>query len=192
MRQPARPAALITLTGGALCTLTDLACAIAGTVNLAAIAAATDQRLGAAPRAQEQPSRRWVGVIGTADPLMTNAVGAAILPRHACPARCGARRRSETRQLGSASCEPLMVRLLRRHRQPPSVSQGDRTDRRSRAVRGWRPMVGATPLPPDAIPGQHPDQPICRRNYAASDSQRQRGLIRRFQGRVNTWFTFGP
>jgi len=39
---------------------------------------------------------------------------------------------------------------------------------RSRAARGWRPLVGASPLPTDAIPGQLPNQRTCHRNYADS------------------------
>ncbi len=49
--------------------------------------------------------------------MVTNAAIAATLLRHACPARCGARRRSKTRQLGPAPCEPPMLRRRRRPRQ---------------------------------------------------------------------------
>ena len=133
MRQPAGPTHLVAPAGSALRAAAGLLRAIPGTVNLAAVAAAADQSLGTAAHTQEQPGRRRVGVLRTADPLMTNAVVAAILPRHTCPARCGARRRSETRQLGSAPCEPLMVRLLPPHRQP--LSPNARTDR-GRALPG--------------------------------------------------------
>lgn len=133
MRQPAGPTHLVAPAGSALRAAAGLLRAIPGTVNLAAVAAAADQSLGTAAHTQEQPGRRRVGVLRTADPLMTNAVVAAILPRHTCPARCGARRRSETRQLGSAPCVPLMVRLLPPHRQP--LSPNARTDR-GRALPG--------------------------------------------------------
>ena len=62
-------------------------------VDLAAIAAAADQHLGSAQCAQKKPRRRcrfgqpWA---------WTRSATGGILPRHSCPARCGARRRSET------------------------------------------------------------------------------------------------
>ena len=71
--------------------------------NLAAITVAADQHLSLAAHAQKHPGRRrrrgqqrtW-----------TRSAMTGILPRHACSARCGARRRSETWPLRSAPCRP--------------------------------------------------------------------------------------
>jgi len=72
-------------------------------VNLAAIAVTADQHLSHATHAQKQPgSRRRRGQQRT----WTRSAMTGILPRHACPARCGARRRSETWPLRSAPCRP--------------------------------------------------------------------------------------
>ena len=72
-------------------------------VNLAAIAVTADQHLSHAAHAQKQPgSRRRRGQQRT----WTRSAMTGILPRHACSARCGARRRSETWPLRSAPCRP--------------------------------------------------------------------------------------
>ena len=72
-------------------------------VNLAAIAVTADQHLSHAAHAQKQPgSSRRRGQQRT----WTRSAMTGILPRHACPARCGARRRSETWPLRSAPCRP--------------------------------------------------------------------------------------
>ena len=68
--------------------------AVTGAIDLAAVATATDQRLSAAFRAHEQPGRRRRAVTGSADIPWTNATFDGILAPHACPARCGARRRT--------------------------------------------------------------------------------------------------
>ena len=63
----------------------------------------------------------------SAPPPWTNASIAGILARHACPARCGARRRAQPPSLGSAPCLPLDTgKLLPRSlrpRQPASRRQ---------------------------------------------------------------------
>jgi hypothetical protein len=48
----------------------------------------------------------------------TNGVIAGILSLHACPARCGARRRCGTAKLCSAPCLPLRAGTLLRHPSP--------------------------------------------------------------------------
>ena len=62
--------------------------------NLAAVATTIDQRLSVAFRTHEQPGRRRGAVTGSADFPWTSAMIAGILTPHACPARCGARRRT--------------------------------------------------------------------------------------------------
>ena len=68
--------------------------AVSGTVNLATVAAATDHDLHAATCAEEQPRRRCLGM-GWLNTRWTCATIAGILALHACPARCGARRRAK-------------------------------------------------------------------------------------------------
>ena len=68
--------------------------AVAGAIDLAAVATTTDQRLSVAFRTHEQPGRRRGAVTGSADIPWTSAMIAGILTPHACPARCGARRRT--------------------------------------------------------------------------------------------------
>ena len=66
-------------------------------------AVAADQHLSLAAHAQKQSgSRRRRGQQRTS----TRSAMTGILPRHACSARCGARRRSETWPLRSAPCRP--------------------------------------------------------------------------------------
>ena len=68
--------------------------AVAGAIDLAAVATTTDQRLSVAFRTQEQPGRRRGAVTGSADIPWTSAMIPGILTPHACPARCEARRRT--------------------------------------------------------------------------------------------------
>jgi hypothetical protein len=56
MAAPARSAVLVALSGALDGSTPGLPGTVPGTVNLAAVAAAADQRLGAAAGAQKQPS----------------------------------------------------------------------------------------------------------------------------------------
>src|SRR5450631_2834139 len=86
-------AALVTPAGGLLRTPPRSLRAVSGAIDLAAVATAADQRLGATTRAKKQPSRPGVTLFGPAGDRWTNATIARIMTLHACPARCGARRR---------------------------------------------------------------------------------------------------
>ena len=122
MGEPPSAAGLVAPSGGVLLAAPSSLRAVAGTVDLAAVATATDHSLGATIRAKKQSSRRRVTVFRPATAKWTNATIARIMPLHACPARCGARRRGETAKLGSAPCLPSITsKLLPRH--PPRVSQ---------------------------------------------------------------------
>jgi hypothetical protein len=61
--------------------------AVTGAVDLATVAAATDQRLDAAFRAKKQARRRGIP-IGSMKTAWISAAFGVILPPHACPARC--------------------------------------------------------------------------------------------------------
>jgi CDP-diacylglycerol pyrophosphatase len=121
MGEPPSAAGLVAPSSGVLLAAPSSLCAVAGTVDLAAVATATDHSLGATIRAKKQSSRRRVTVFRPANAKWTNATIARIMPLHACPARCRARRRGETAKLGSAPCLPSITsKLLSRH--PPRVS----------------------------------------------------------------------
>jgi hypothetical protein len=100
---PTAAAGLVAPPGRALGVAPRRLCTVLCAVNLAAITVAADQHLSLAAHAQKQPGRRrrrgqqrtW-----------TRSAMTGILPRHACSARCGARRRSETWPLRSAPCRP--------------------------------------------------------------------------------------
>ena len=70
----------------------------AGTIDLAAIAAAADEHLRTATGTQKETRRRCVRAIGPR--TWTKSAMLGIMPRHACSARCGARRRSGLGGLG--------------------------------------------------------------------------------------------
>src|SRR5258708_5939304 len=107
MLQPPRTAGLVALAGGSLGTVAGTPCALPGAVNLATVAAAADQRLTATARAHKQPGCRGADILGSTDVPWTNATIAGILARHACPARCGARRPAKPASFTSAPCLPL-------------------------------------------------------------------------------------
>jgi hypothetical protein len=75
-----------------------------GTINLTAIAAATDEHLSAATDTQKETG--WRCVRAFALRTWTKSTTSEILPPHSCPARCGARCRYETWLLRSAPCLP--------------------------------------------------------------------------------------
>ena len=81
----------------------------------------------ATARTEEQPRRRRLGMRWL-NTKWTNATIAGILALHACPARCGARRRAEPPSSDSAPCLPLK----RGKSYPPAPS------RPARAA-SWRP-----------------------------------------------------
>jgi hypothetical protein len=112
--QPTTTARLVALTGRAPGVVSRRLCTSAGAIDLAAVAAAADQHLSAATRTHEQPGwrfhRRRPGRTWTASAML------GIMPRHACSARCGARRRSGLGGLGrrracqSAGCHRASLR----------------------------------------------------------------------------------
>jgi hypothetical protein len=94
MLPPPRPAVLVALSGASKRPPPGPIGALSGTVNLAAVAAAADHHLYAAACAEEQPRRRRLGMRWL-NTRWTCATIAGILALHACPARCGARRRAK-------------------------------------------------------------------------------------------------
>jgi hypothetical protein len=130
MGQPTATARLVALTGRAPGVISRRLCTPAGAINLAAVAAAADQHLSAATRTHEQPGwrfhRRRLARTWTASAML------GIMPRHACSARCGARRRSGLGGLGrrracqSAGCHraslrPMHAVMLRGARTPVDI-----------------------------------------------------------------------
>ena len=103
MVHPTAAAGLVAPPGRALGVAPRRLCTTLCAVNLAAITVAADQNLSSAAHAQKKSGRRrrrrqpgtW-----------TRSAMTGIMPRHACSARCGARRRSETWPLRSAPCRP--------------------------------------------------------------------------------------
>jgi len=104
---PSLMAVLVALSGGSQGMAPGPLGAVAGAIDLAAVAKATDQRLGPTPRAQKQPGRQIVTIIAIvtaivtagalrvgADQTWTDARIGGILALHLCPAQCGARRRA--------------------------------------------------------------------------------------------------
>lgn len=112
MRALSPAAGLITRAGRLLASSPDKSAAIAGTVNLASVAAAANQRLGAAFRADEKPCRRGLIATGQLNTAWTVAVVGVILTPHACPARCEGTAPNGTARLRSAPCLFLMTDSL--------------------------------------------------------------------------------
>jgi hypothetical protein len=112
MVHPTAAARLVAPAGGALSLMPDLPRTAAGTVNLAAVAAAADEYLRLAASAQEQPGRPFRRHRQAA--AWTPSATGGIMPRHACSAPCGARRRTRAWQFRSAPCLPI-GRLSSRH-----------------------------------------------------------------------------
>jgi hypothetical protein len=111
MVHPTAAARLVAPAGGALSLMPGLPRTAAGAVNLAAVAAAADQYLRLAASAQEQPGRPFRRRRAAA---WTPSATGGIMPRHACSAPCGARRRTRAWQFRSAPCLPI-GRLSSRH-----------------------------------------------------------------------------
>lgn len=112
MVHPTAAARLVAPAGGALSLMTDLPRTAAGTVNLAAVAAAADEYLRLAANAQEQPGWPFRRLRQAA--AWTPSATGGIMSRHACSAPCGARRRTRAWQFRSAPCLPI-GRLSSRH-----------------------------------------------------------------------------
>src|ERR1700688_881393 len=117
MRAPPMTAGLVARAGGPLTSPPSEPAAVPGAIDLAAVAAMSNQRLRAACRADEQACRRCVVMARTAEDTWTNAAIALILALHTCPARCGARRRTKLPGLSAAPCLFFAKdKLLPRHR----------------------------------------------------------------------------
>ena len=111
MVHPTAAARLVAPAGGTLSLTPGLSRTAAGTVNLAAVAAAADEYLRLAASAQEQPGRPFRRRRAAA---WTPSATGGIMPRHACSAPCGARRRTRAWQFRSAPCLPI-GKLSSRH-----------------------------------------------------------------------------
>src|SRR5215475_12321158 len=85
MRQTTPTAQLITSPGSALRLPPRFTRTLTDAVDLTAIAPAADDRQTTAAATPEQPRRDWVGFVRPADPVVTGAAIAAILPPHTCP-----------------------------------------------------------------------------------------------------------
>ena len=105
MVHPTAAARLVAPARGALSLTPGLPRTAAGTVNLAAVAAAADEYLRLAASAQEQPGRPFRRLRRAA--AWTPSATGGIMPRHACSAPCGARRRFGTWRFRSAPCLPI-------------------------------------------------------------------------------------
>ena len=105
MGQAPTAARLIAPTGGTLGVISGLLRTAAGTIDLTAVAAAANKHLGPTTDTHEQPGRRRHRR-GLAHAWTTIAM-LGIMPRHACSARRGARRRFRTWRFRSAPCLPI-------------------------------------------------------------------------------------
>ena len=105
MGQAPTAARLVAPTGGTLGVISGLLRTAAGTIDLTAVAAAANKHLRPTTDTHEQPGRR-LHRRGLAH-AWTTITMLGIMPRHACSARCGARRRSGTWRFRSASCLPI-------------------------------------------------------------------------------------
>src|SRR4249919_3907463 len=100
MGQAPTAAPLVTPTGGTLGVITGLLRTATGTIDLTAVAAAANKHLRSTTDTHEQPGR-CRHRRGLAHAWTTIAM-LGIMPRHACSARCGARRRFGTWRFRSA------------------------------------------------------------------------------------------
>ena len=105
MGQAPTAARLVAPTGGTLGVISGLLRTAAGTIDLTAVAAAANKHLRSTTDTHEQPGRH-LHRRGLAH-AWTTITMLGIMPRHACSARCGARRRSGTWRFRSAPCLPI-------------------------------------------------------------------------------------
>jgi hypothetical protein len=105
MSQAPAAARLVAPTGGTLGVISGLLRTAAGTIDLTAVAAAANKHLRPTTDTHEQPGRH-LHRRGLAH-AWTTITMLGIMPRHACSARCGARRRSGTWRFRSAPCLPI-------------------------------------------------------------------------------------
>src|SRR5712671_315134 len=91
MDDAAAVAHLVPLSGGALPLAPSQSGTAVGTIDLAPIAAATDEHLSVATGTQKETGRRCVRPFGLR--TWTKSAASEILPPHSCSARCGAWRR---------------------------------------------------------------------------------------------------
>jgi hypothetical protein len=98
-------ARLIASASGALRLAPRVSCTTASTVDLTAVAAAADQHLSPAAHAHKQPPRCFQPRAFAR--AWTTSAMSGIVPRHACSARCGARRRSGLGGFRSTPCPSI-------------------------------------------------------------------------------------
>src|SRR5271166_2981383 len=146
MGEPPSAAGLVAPSGGVLLAAPRSLRAVASAVDLAAVATAADHGLGATVRAKKQSSRRRLTVFGPANAKWTDATIARIMPLHACPARCGARRRGETAKLGSAPCSPSKTSKPYPAIRPASAQASPKGPGRQLTVRTHRQRARASTL----------------------------------------------
>ena len=103
MGQAPTAARLVAPTGGTLGVISGLLRTAAGTIDLTAVAAAANKYLRSTTDTHEQPGRSRHRLAHT----WTTIAMLGIMPRHACSARCGARRRFGTWRFRSAPCLPI-------------------------------------------------------------------------------------
>ncbi len=186
MRTPAAQARLVTPAGLTHRPPPRPRAAASVAIDLAAIAVTADDDLGTAGRTQEQTPRSGFDLLVMTGPTWTKALIGRIIALHACPARCGARRRDRTWQLRVAPCLPLSLAASRRHAEPganrtPSAKHPTTRCRQNRPPMG-RLWSGLPPLPPSA----HHACSIAlinprRRNHALPDRrQHHRHIDRAF------------
>ena len=146
MREPPPAAGLVTPSGSTLRAVPGPRGAVSGTVDLAAIAAAADQRSGCGSRRTETAGLTEPRVRGPPRATWTNATIAGILALHACPARCGARRRCGTAKFGLGA----VLAPQGRNATPPLVTASGRArpaaPHRSRRHAVTYPAIADMPL----------------------------------------------
>ena len=169
MGEAAGAAALVASRRRAARGLAGLLGAAVRTIDLAAVAAATDHHLGLAARAQEQARRAIVAAARTAGVAWTGSGIGAILPPQSCLARCGARRRTELAGCGRRrACLPVQAVFLARRVtvcQPPAHVITKVGNRRCQA-----PSLRVVARIPSASHGRHRQRFRMRAAPAAGPS----------------------